>query len=106
MGFPITATNPDLTQSGNYPNFFRTIASDDAQAKREVDFAIDVLKVDKIAVIHDKGDYGKGLFARADFARMAEILGALQGRFILSINAVPETDVMVRVSWESLYADD
>jgi branched-chain amino acid transport system substrate-binding protein len=61
-----SATNPPLTQSGDYPNFFRTIASDDAQAKLEVDFAIDVLKLKKIAVLHDKGDYGKGL---AEFAR-------------------------------------
>ncbi|MCK7470949.1 MAG: ABC transporter substrate-binding protein [Desulfomicrobium escambiense] len=36
-----SATNPDLTQSGEYPNFFRTIASDDAQAKLEVEFAIE-----------------------------------------------------------------
>jgi branched-chain amino acid transport system substrate-binding protein len=56
-----SATNPALTQSGDYPNFFRTIASDDAQARLEVDFALDVLKVKKIAVLHDKGDYGKGL---------------------------------------------
>ena len=56
-----SATNPALTQSGDYPNFFRTIASDDAQAKLEVDFALEVLKVKKIAVLHDKGDYGKGL---------------------------------------------
>ena len=28
-----SATNPGLTQSGDYPNFFRTIASDDAQAR-------------------------------------------------------------------------
>lgn len=61
-----SATNPDLTQSGDYPNFFRTIASDDAQARLEVDFALDVLKVKKIAVLHDKGDYGKGL---AEFAK-------------------------------------
>jgi branched-chain amino acid transport system substrate-binding protein len=61
-----SATNPPLTQSSDYPNFFRTIASDDAQAKLEVDFAIDVLKLKKIAVLHDKGDYGKGL---AEFAR-------------------------------------
>jgi len=61
-----SATNPDLTQSGNYPNFFRTIASDDAQAQLEVDFALDVLKLHKIAVLHDKGDYGKGL---AEFAK-------------------------------------
>jgi len=56
-----SATNPDLTQSGDYPNFFRTIASDDAQARLEVDFALDVLKLSRIAVLHDKGDYGKGL---------------------------------------------
>jgi branched-chain amino acid transport system substrate-binding protein len=61
-----SATNPALTQSGDYPNFYRTIASDDAQAKLEVDFALDVLGVKKIAVLHDKGDYGKGL---AEFAK-------------------------------------
>lgn len=61
-----SATNPDLTQSGKYPNFFRTIASDDAQARLEVDFALDTLKLKKIAVLHDKGDYGKGL---AEFAK-------------------------------------
>ena len=61
-----SATNPGLTQSGDYPNFFRTIASDDAQAKTEVDFAINVIGAKKIAVVHDKGDYGKGL---AEFAK-------------------------------------
>jgi branched-chain amino acid transport system substrate-binding protein len=55
-----SATNPELTQSGNYPNFYRTIASDDLQAKVGVDYALGKLKVKKIAVIHDKGDYGKG----------------------------------------------
>lgn len=35
-------------------------------------------------------DYGKGLFGRDQFAAMAERLGALKGRFILSINDVPE----------------
>ncbi|RUM46063.1 MAG: branched-chain amino acid ABC transporter substrate-binding protein, partial [Desulfocapsa sp.] len=61
-----SATTPDLTQSGNYPNFYRTISPDDAQARLEVDFAVNVLKVKKIAVIHDKSDYGKGL---AEYAR-------------------------------------
>ncbi len=61
-----SATNPALTQSGDYPNFYRTIASDDAQARTEVDFALNTLKLKKIAVIHDKGDYGKGL---AEFAK-------------------------------------
>jgi len=61
-----SATNPALTQSGEYPNFYRTIASDDAQAQLEVDFALNNLKAKKIAVLHDKGDYGKGL---AEFAK-------------------------------------
>ncbi len=55
-----SATNPALTQSGEYPNFYRTIASDDSQAQLDVDFALNVLKLKKIAVVHDKGDYGKG----------------------------------------------
>jgi branched-chain amino acid transport system substrate-binding protein len=61
-----SATNPPLTQSGDYPNFFRTIASDDMQAKMAVDFAINTLGVKKVAVLHDKGDYGKGF---AEFAK-------------------------------------
>jgi branched-chain amino acid transport system substrate-binding protein len=55
-----SATSPELTLSGQYPNFFRTIAPDDAQAKLVVDFALQTLKFTKVAVIHDKGDYGKG----------------------------------------------
>ncbi|NQT58136.1 MAG: branched-chain amino acid ABC transporter substrate-binding protein [Bacteroidetes bacterium] len=61
-----SATNPPLTQSGDYPNFLRTIAPDDAQARLQVDFAINILGAKKIAVLHDKGDYGKGL---AEFAQ-------------------------------------
>ncbi len=37
-----------------------------------------------------EGDYGKALFGREQFAAMAERLARLQGRFILSINDVPE----------------
>lgn len=61
-----SATNVDLTKSGDYPNFFRTISPDDAQASLQVDFVMNTLKAKKIAVIHDKGDYGKGL---AEFAK-------------------------------------
>ena len=35
-------------------------------------------------------DYGKAMFARADFARLAELLHAVKGRFILSLNDLPE----------------
>jgi branched-chain amino acid transport system substrate-binding protein len=61
-----SATNPGLTQSGDYPNFFRTIASDDLQAMLGVKFTVNTLGAKKVAVIHDKGDYGKGY---AEFAK-------------------------------------
>lgn len=35
-------------------------------------------------------DYGEGMFSRADFERLAVVLGALKGRFILSLNDRPE----------------
>ena len=56
-----SATNPALTRSGRYPNFFRTIAPDDEQARVQVEFTLDVLKKKNVAVLHDKGVYGKGL---------------------------------------------
>ena len=37
-----------------------------------------------------ENDYGKGLFERADFARLAEVLRGLKGRFLMSLNDVPE----------------
>ncbi len=61
-----SATNPGLTQSGDYPNFTRTIAPDDTQAQVDVEFALNTLGYTKIAVVHDKGDYGKGF---AEFAK-------------------------------------
>ena len=63
-----SATNPPLTKSGEYPNFYRTIAPDDDQAVLAAAFATDKLNAKKIAIIHDKGDYGKGF---ADFCKEA-----------------------------------
>lgn len=37
-----------------------------------------------------EGDYGKAMFERADFQHMAELLAGIKGRFILSLNDVPE----------------
>ncbi|WP_394341509.1 DNA adenine methylase [Rhodobacter maris] len=37
-----------------------------------------------------EGDYGKELFSRDDFARLADALRGIDGRFLLSINDVPE----------------
>ena len=61
-----SATAPDLTQDKKFPYFFRTTPSDDAQARTGVDFSLDVLKAKKVAILHDKGDYGKGY---AEFVR-------------------------------------
>lgn len=37
-----------------------------------------------------EGDYGKDLFSREDFHSLANVLAGVQGRFLLSINDVPE----------------
>jgi len=37
-----------------------------------------------------EGDYGKHLFGRQDFQRLADALAAIRGRFVMSINDVPE----------------
>ena len=55
-----SATKTALTLSGDYPNFYRTIANDDAQAELQVMYATKHLKTKKVALLHDKGDYGKG----------------------------------------------
>ena len=38
----------------------------------------------------NEDDYGKGLFARDDFERLAGILGRCKGKFLLSLNDKPE----------------
>lgn len=35
-------------------------------------------------------DYGEGVFNRSDFAEMAEMLSAIKGRFMVSLNDTPE----------------
>ena len=47
-------------------------------------------------------DYGAGLFSRAAFAQMAERLRRIEGRFLLSINDVPEIREMF--AWAEMEA--
>jgi branched-chain amino acid transport system substrate-binding protein len=63
-----SATNPELTKAGTYPNFYRTIAPDDKQGQLAAAFVTGKLAAKQIAILHDKGDYGKGF---ADYARLA-----------------------------------
>ena len=41
-------------------------------------------------------DYGKGLFARSDFTRIAELLRSIKGQFMLSLNDRAETRALFR----------
>ena len=65
------STNDGLTFSGDNPNFFRTISYDGAQANLMTDIAINKLHAKKVALIHDKGDYGRGQMelAKASFEK-------------------------------------
>lgn len=54
-----SATATELTADGKSPYFFRTTPSDDAQAELGAKFTLDGLQAKKVAILHDKGDYGK-----------------------------------------------
>ena len=60
MSISPSATTPELTQKGDHPYFFRTIASDDVSGHLAGSFAKDKLGLKKVALLHDKGDYGRG----------------------------------------------
>ncbi|WP_353186424.1 branched-chain amino acid ABC transporter substrate-binding protein [Bosea sp. (in: a-proteobacteria)] len=55
-----TATSPALTTRG-LTNVFRTCGRDDQQAEVAAAYVVKNLKDKKIAIVHDKGTYGKGL---------------------------------------------
>ncbi|MDX3926794.1 MAG: branched-chain amino acid ABC transporter substrate-binding protein [Shinella sp.] len=55
-----TATTPELTAKG-LPNVLRTCGRDDQQAEVAAQYVLKNLKDKKIAIVHDKGAYGKGL---------------------------------------------
>ncbi len=54
------STNPQLTEKSYY-GVFRVCGRDDQQGKAAADFVVSQLKLNKIAVIHDKTTYGQGL---------------------------------------------
>lgn len=58
-----TATTPALTNRGLW-NVFRTTGRDDQQADVAANYTLANLKDKKIAIVHDKGPYGKGLADR------------------------------------------
>lgn len=71
-----SATDTALTRSGHSPCFFRTIGYDADQARFAARFTKEILGAKAVAIIHDKGDYGKGI---ADFSRKTlEELGGVE----------------------------
>jgi branched-chain amino acid transport system substrate-binding protein len=55
-----TSTSPRLTEQG-YDNVFRACGRDDQQAVTAADFILTRLRARRIAVVHDRTDYGRGL---------------------------------------------
>jgi branched-chain amino acid transport system substrate-binding protein len=54
------STNPKLTEQG-YKNVFRTCGRDDVQGIYAANYVVDKKIGSKIAILHDKSAYGKGL---------------------------------------------
>lgn len=54
------STNPKLTEQG-FDNVFRVCGRDDQQGKVAAEYVTTVLKLKKVAVLHDKTTYGQGL---------------------------------------------
>ncbi len=55
-----SVTAPSMTQGGENPYFFRTIADDTASAVAGAKFIIEKLGLKKVAILHDNSEYGKG----------------------------------------------
>ena len=78
-----TATAPDLTARG-LTNILRTCGRDDQQAEVAAKYVLANLKDKKVAIIHDKGTYGKGL---ADAFKAALNAGGVTETMYETINA-------------------
>lgn len=76
-----TATAPDLTNRG-LTNVLRTCGRDDQQAEVAADYVLKNLKDKRVAIIDDKGTYGKGL---ADAFKAAINKGGLNEVVALSL---------------------
>ncbi|WP_084629156.1 high-affinity branched-chain amino acid ABC transporter substrate-binding protein [Neptunomonas japonica] len=54
------STNPGITRRG-YQNVFRTIGLDSEQGKTAAGYISEIVKPQRVAIIHDKQQYGKGV---------------------------------------------
>ncbi|KGM41475.1 branched-chain amino acid ABC transporter substrate-binding protein [Aquabacterium sp. NJ1] len=71
-----SATNPELTTLG-YKNVFRLLANDNHLGAGLANYAVDTLKLKKVAIIDDRTAYGKGVaevFAKVAKERGLEVV--------------------------------
>ena len=78
------STNPKLTDEAKGNNVFRICGRDDQQGRVAGDYIADNYKGKKVAVIHDKSAYGKGL---ADETQKAHERRRPQGKDVRGVNA-------------------
>jgi branched-chain amino acid transport system substrate-binding protein len=83
-----SATEVSLTEDGTHPYFFRTTPRDDAQVPTQVKY-VRSKGYKKVAILHDKGDYGLAL---AELAQK-EILADPQGIEIVIFEGVTTGEV-------------
>ena len=81
-----SATNPRVTERGMW-NVFRTCGRDDQQGEVAGKYIADKYKGKKIAVVHDKTTYGKGL---ADETRKAMANAGMKEALYEGINLGPK----------------
>ena len=95
-----SATDTKLTESGNYPTFFRDVPNDAAQGPTDAEFMTDTLDAKTVWVIDDQSSYSTGL---ADSATSAledagvtvkrESISQKQTDFSALVSRVKDADV-------------
>ncbi|MDR2368827.1 MAG: branched-chain amino acid ABC transporter substrate-binding protein [Deltaproteobacteria bacterium] len=108
-----SATEVSLTDDGASPYFFRTTPRDDAQPRLQLDF-IKQKGFKKVAILHDKGDYGQALAetlqnnikAEAPELEIVVFEGVTTGEVsyedVISVLRNKEAEVLV---WGGYYSD-
>ena len=101
-----SATATDLTQSGDFPSFFRTVPFDDVQGPTDAEYIANTLNAENVWVIDDQSSYSTGL---ADAAQTTleeagvnvqrESITQQQNDFSAIVSRVADADV-VFIPWQ------
>lgn len=97
-GVPVitpSSTSPKLTQQ-NYKVTYRVIANDLQQGEAMAKYAIETLKVKKLAIIDDRTAYGQGL-ADAFAEQVKKLGGEIVGREFTNDKATDFTAILTKI---------